>query len=171
MKQFIISIDVGIKNLGICVFDCTSDSVCYWNSESIVETGRYMPSRNVEYVHASVARHARFFDNAKCVLVERQMRCNMRIIESVMHSMHYDCCVVLAPRHVKVHFGLSRNNYRLNKQAAVQWMNEFVASSPEAFAEGVAETALKNHASKQDDLADALLMVMYYIYTYETKKI
>ena len=171
MKQFIISIDVGIRNLGICVFDCASDSVCYWNSESIVASGRYMPSRNVEYVHAFVACHARFFDNAKCVLVERQMRCNMRIIESVMHSMHYDCCVVLAPRHVKVHFGLSRNNYRLNKQAAVQWMQDFVASSPKAFAEGVAETALKNHASKQDDLADALLMVMYFIYTYETKKI
>jgi len=118
-----------------------------------------------------VGRHARFFDNAKCVLVERQMRCNMRIIESVMHSMHYDRCVVLAPRHVKVHFGLSRNNYRLNKQAAVQWMQEFVVSSPEAFAEGVTAMALKNHASKQDDLADALLMVMYYIYTYETKKI
>ena len=43
MNQFIISIDVGIKNLGICVFDCASDSVCYWNSESIVASGRYMP--------------------------------------------------------------------------------------------------------------------------------
>jgi hypothetical protein len=170
--QFIISIDVGVKNLGICVFDCVSDSVCYWSSESLVTSGgRYMPSRNVEYVHAFVTRHARYFENAKCVLVERQMRCNMRIIESVMHSMHYDRCIILSPRHVKVHFGLSRNNYRLNKQAAVQWMQEFVALSPEAFSEGVSSTALAKHASKQDDLADALLMVMYYIYTYDSPKI
>jgi len=115
MKQFIISIDVGIKNLGICVFDCVSETVCYWNSEPLMTSGgRYVPSRNIEYVHAFVARHARYFENAKCVLVERQMRCNMRIIESVMHSLHYDRCIILLSRHVKLHFGLSRNNYHLN---------------------------------------------------------
>lgn len=167
---YIIAIDVGVKNLGICVFDNDSNSVCYWSSESIVEPGvRYMPSRNVEYVHAFVERHANYFANASTVLVERQMRCNMRIIESVVHSLHYAKCIVLSPRLVKMHFGVSCGDYRLNKQAAIAWMQRFVSVSGDAFAGGVAAAALAKHSAKQDDLADALLMVMYYLYTYSNE--
>jgi hypothetical protein len=92
------------------------------------------------------------------------MRVNMRIIESVVQALHYDRCTVMSPRLVKMHFGLSRGNYRLNKQAAVQWMQEFVQSVPGLFEPGLVEAAITSR--KQDDLADALLMVVYYADTY-----
>jgi hypothetical protein len=129
-----------------------------------VDGGRYAPSRNVEYVVAFVRKHRKYFENARCVLVERQMRVNMRIIESVVQALHHEKCIVMSLRLVKMHFGLSRNNYRLNKQAAVQWMHEFVQSAPELFEFGLVEAALASR--KQDDLADALLMVVYYTETY-----
>jgi hypothetical protein len=56
--------------------------VCHWASEALVDGGRYTPLRNVEYVVAFVQKHRQYFEHAKCVLVERQMRVNMRIIEA-----------------------------------------------------------------------------------------
>eukprot|EP00962_Isochrysis_galbana_P042521 scaffold15944_cov115-Isochrysis_galbana.AAC.12 len=164
--ECIVAIDVGIKNLGICVLRISTGKVCHWASEALVDGGRYTPSRNVEYVVAFVQKHRQHFEHAKCVLVERQMRVNMRIIEAAVQALHYDRCIVVSPRLVKMHFGLSRNNYRLNKQAAVQWMQEFVVSVPELFEPGLVDSALAS--TKQDDLADALLMVVYYADTYTT---
>jgi hypothetical protein len=161
---YITAIDVGVINLGICVFDIQKEKICHWASETLVDAGRYAPSRNVEYVLAFVRKHSEYFANAKCVLVERQMRVNMRIIESVVQALHYDKCIVMSPRLVKMHFGLSRGNYRLNKQAAVQWMQEFVQSVPGLFEPGLVDSAITSR--KQDDLADALLMVVYYADTY-----
>jgi hypothetical protein len=87
---YITAIDVGVKNLGICVFDIHKERICHWASETLVDAGRYAPSRNVEYVVDFVRKHGEYFANAKCVLVERQMRVNMRIIESVVQALHYD---------------------------------------------------------------------------------
>jgi hypothetical protein len=138
--------------------------VCHWASQALVDAGRYAPARNVEYVITFLLKHRLFFEQAQRVLVERQMRVNMRIIESVLHALHYDRCLIVSPRAVKMHFGLSRGNYRLNKQAAVLWMQEFVARVPELFAPGLVDAALAS--PKQDDLADALLMIIYFTDTY-----
>jgi hypothetical protein len=162
--SYIVAIDVGVKNLGICVLSVATGKVCHWASEALVDAGRYAPARNVEYVIAFLLKHRLFFEKAQRVLVERQTRVNMRIIEFVVHALHYDRCLVVSPRLVKVHFGLSRNNYRLNTQAAVQWMQEFVKSVPELFAPGLVDAALAS--PKQDDLADAVLMIVYYVDTY-----
>lgn len=162
--SYIVAIDVGVINLGICVLAVETGQVCHWASEALVSGGRYAPARNVEYVVAFVEKHRDFFENAQCVLVERQMRVNMRIIESVVQALHYDKCIVVSPRLVKMHFGLSRGNYRLNKQAAVQYMQSFVQSAPDLFEPGLVEAALGS--TKQDDLADALLMLLYYSDTY-----
>jgi hypothetical protein len=66
---YITTIDVGVKNLGICVFDIQKERICHWASETLVDAGRYAPSRNVEYVVDFVRKHGEYFANAKCVLV------------------------------------------------------------------------------------------------------
>jgi hypothetical protein len=55
---YIISIDVGIKNLGICVFDLMKGQVVFWQNESLIpDGGKYIPMNNVQYVRAFVERH------------------------------------------------------------------------------------------------------------------
>ena len=165
--SLVIAIDVGIKNLAICAYDFVTSQVVHWDNVSLVPSGRYVPAQNVQYVRDFVTKHHHLFSQAGAVLVERQMRCNMRIIESVLQCMFFDRCFVINARSVKMHYGLSTRNYRANKQKAVEWTQSFVEKNGAVFVPGVAELFLRG--GKQDDLADALLLVMYYLDTYSNQ--
>ena len=68
---------------------------------------------------------------------------------------------------MKVHYDLSTKNYRANKQKAVTWAGAFLKANPHAF-EASATVNWANN-SKQDDLADSLLLIMYYLDTYSNQ--
>ena len=165
--SYVIAIDVGIKNLGLCVFDFTTSKVVHWDNVTLVHNGRYLPANNVQYVRDFIANHSNYFSNAFMVLVERQIRCNMRIIEAVIQALFFERCLIISARSVKMHYNLSTKNYKANKQRAVEWAKEFITSSPQAFANGT-EAAFRS-SKKLDDLADSLLLLMYYLDTYSNQ--
>ena len=167
--SYIIAIDVGIKNLGLCIFDFTISRVVHWENVTLVPSGRYLPSNNVQYVRDFINKHSLYFENAFMVLIERQIRCNMRIIESVIQALYYERCLIISARSVKIHYNLSTKNYKANKQKAVEWAKDFVHSSPSAFANGTDKVFLGS--GKLDDLADSLLLLMYYLDTYSNQLI
>ena len=162
--SYIIAIDVGIKNLGICVFDFCSSKVVYWQCVSLVPNGRYIPANNVDYVRSFVNRHSNYFEQANKVIIERQIRCNMRIVVAILQTMFWEICIVISARSVKMHYDLSTKNYRMNKEKAVKWVTQFIQANNNAF-ETSAIDAFKTK-SKQDDLADSLLLILYYLDTY-----
>jgi len=163
--RYAIAIDVGLRNLGVCVFDFTVSKFVFWDNCSLIRAGRYIPSQNVRYVREFLARYEHFFSECAYLIVERQMRCNMRIVESVLQALFFDRCYVIDPKSVKAHYNLSLKNYRLNKARAVEWAADFVSANPRAF---VGETPLANFTNqkKKDDLADALLLLAYFLDTY-----
>lgn len=163
--RYLIAIDVGIKNLGFCVYDFRSSRVVEWSNVTLVPSGRYIPAHNVQYVRDFVNTFDKYFNEVFHVVIERQIRCNMRIIEAVLHSMFYDRCTVINARSVKLHYGLSMKNYRLNKQRAIEWVNEFTDANPCVFADELVKRSFKV-LKKQDDLADSLLLILYYLDTY-----
>ena len=165
--SLVIAIDVGIKNLAICAYDFVTSRVVHWDNVTLVPSGRYVPAQNVQYVRDFVHKHHQLFSQAAAVVVERQMRCNMRIIEAVLQCMFFDRCYVINARCVKMHYGLSTRNYRANKAKAVEWATAFVQNNGPVFLPGVAD--LYSRGGKQDDLADALLLVMYYLDTYSNQ--
>lgn len=166
--RYVVAIDVGIKNLGLCVFDFVTAKFVMWQSVSLVPQGRYVPANNVKYVTEFVKRFESFFSEAACVVIERQMRCNMRIIEAVLQTLFVDRCVVINARCVKAHYNLSMKNYRLNKEKAIEWAAWFVRANPGAFAAGVVGD-FNERTKKKDDLADALLLTTYYLDTYSNQ--
>lgn len=166
--SYIVAIDVGIKNLGLCVFDFRCAKVVEWDNVTLVPSGRYIPANNVQYVRDFVRKYDHYFQNAFQVVIERQIRCNMRIVESVIQCMFYDRCIIISARSVKVHYDLSTKNYRANKQKAVQWAKQFVLQNPQAFQDGLVVHTF-NGSKKQDDLADSLLLIMYYLDTYSNQ--
>ena len=165
--SFIIAIDVGIKNLGLCIFDFCTSKIIHWDCVTLVPNGRYVPSNNVEYVRNFIQRYNHYFSCAVKVLVERQIRCNMRIVEAVLQTMFYERCIVISARSVKIHYDLSTKNYRANKQKAVEWATNFLKVNPHAF-EKIASSNW-HERRKHDDLADSLLLVMYYLDTYSNQ--
>ena len=110
--SYIIAIDVGIKNLGLCVFDFTTSKVVHWDNVTLVHNGRYLPANNVQYVRDFIANQSLYFTNAFMVLVERQIRCNMRIIEAVIQALFFERCLISSARSAKMHYGLSTKSYR-----------------------------------------------------------
>ena len=165
--RYIIAIDVGLKNLGMCVFDFMTAKVVFWDCISLVPNGRYIPANNVQYIRDFVAHYQAFFDEAAHVLVERQMRANMRIVESVLQALFFDVCIIINARSIKAHYRIGTKNYRQNKQRAIEWTGSFLARNPQAFAPGVALSF--EQASKRDDLADSLLLVTYFLDTYSNQ--
>jgi len=165
--RYVVAIDVGIKNLGLCIFDFATAQFVFWDNVTLVPNGRYQPAQNVQYVLDFVAKHKHYFDNACSVLVERQMRCNMRIIEAVVQTLFFDRCTIINARSVKAHYKLGTKNYRLNKQRAVQWAEHFLLNNSHAFAPMV--TSSFSTQRKKDDLADSLLLVTYYLDTYSNQ--
>jgi hypothetical protein len=166
MSWYAISIDIGVKNCGICVFDFITGKVVLWKNVPMCP-GKYNPSNNMQYVEEFVNKHAEYFHSAAKVLIEKQMRCNMRIIEAILHTMFRDRTVIINPKHVKSHYGLSTDSYRNNKKRAVSWATNFVNNNATVFDEG-ALTQFKT-PSKQDDMADALVMLMYYLDSYSNQ--
>ena len=167
--SLVVAIDIGIKNLGLCAYDFCTSQVVHWDNVNLVRAGRYMPMQNVQYVRDFVARHADLFARAAVVVIERQMRCNMRVIEAVLHTMFFDRAVVVNPRCVKMHYKIGHRDYRKNKLAAVDWVTAFCASNTALFPPDVLDVFTRG--KKQDDLADALLLVLYYLDTYSNQSL
>ena len=80
--------------------------------------------------------------------------------------MYFDRAVIINPKLVKAHYMLSTDSYKGNKKRAVSWAKKFVESNPFIFADGV---VAKFGVSKQDDMADALIMLLYYLDTYSNQ--
>ena len=164
--SYIIAIDVGIKNLGFAVLQTSDNTLVVWKRVNLVPSHNYQPYKNVDYVHQFVQDHANYFATAKLVIVERQMRVNMRIIEAVVHSLFYGRCLVVQAQHVKLHFGLNKRDYRKNKRAAVDFVNEQMQADEPHIHNLQLWKPHWTTEGKQDDLADAVIMLMYYVRTY-----
>ena len=71
---------------------------------------------------------------------------------------------MLSPRSIKMHYSLCMRDYRKNKIAAVEFIRTHLTTHPQLVEPVLAQ---KFHTSrKQDDLADSLLMLLYYLDTY-----
>jgi hypothetical protein len=168
--SFIIAIDVGVKNLGFSVYDVTTCMLVQWKNVPICGTGVYLASRNVDYVHRFIDEHAPFFANLHTLLIERQMRVNMRIIESVFQSRFFDRTKVLPAQSIKMHFGLSCQNYRANKKKAIEFVELQYDGLLAEHMRNMAEwKPLWQAAAKKDDMADSLLMIMYFLHSYSNE--
>ena len=102
--SYIVAIDVGVKNLGVCIFDFRTAKVVEWANVDLVEQGRYVPMHNVTYVRNFIRSFKQYFEDMFVLVVEKQMRMNMRIIESVFEALYFDSCVRIGPRAIKLHY-------------------------------------------------------------------
>jgi len=178
--MYYIAIDVGIKNLSFAVFNTTTNKIDHWQRISLVKNGKYMPSHNVQYVHELINDNMLYFSNASVVVIERQIRTNMRIIESVFHALFYSKVHIVPAKNVKMHFGLSTKNYRMNKRKAVEFVQNFIDTAHSAeWPSNSIHNIVKHGAlncrdvfaceKKQDDLADSLCLMLYYLDTFSDK--
>lgn len=153
----ILSIDIGVENLAWVLIDAQTRDILGWHVGPVHDAAEYVPMNNVDYVLRYIDRHRAHFDRADIVLIERQMRVNMRVIEALFHALCYQRATVLSARTVKARYGLCMRNYRLNKKAVAEYVRAHLPDNWRAWYEA---------QKKRDDLADALLQAWYYIDTH-----
>jgi hypothetical protein len=144
--MLVVAIDVGIKN------PMQDGRIVQWANVSLVD-GAFRPSDSVHYVKRFTEAHSELLQAADLVVVEKQMRASMRIIESVLHTLYCDKCKAVHARSIKARFGLSRASYRLNKRAAVDYVLHNLDDDT--------WLAAFHSSAKKDDLADSYLMALY----------
>jgi hypothetical protein len=152
--MLVVAVDVGIRNISYCAIE--DGRIIEWANEPLCLDVKYEPASNVHLVRAFVDKHEELFALADHVVVEKQLRANMRIIEALLHLSYYDKCKIVHARSVKAAFGISRGDYRLNKAAAVTYVSRRLALIDDPW------KARFEECRKQDDLADSYLLAHFF---------
>ena len=174
-KCFLVSIDIGRKNLAVCILECVQRKVVFWRNFD-VNLKAYNPivyRKQLEKIFLSLPK-------GHIYVVERQMFKATKncFIECILHSMiayrlnHLP--VPVNPRAVANFFALRDGKYfkkkdavfvckqilKDEKNAAIKFGNESLRS---AFLES-------KTTEKMDDLADCLLQALYHLETKVQKR-
>jgi hypothetical protein len=159
----LLSIDVGIKNLAMCLIQESDCKVVHWDVSGV-------PPKHRDGLFPSIRNHLddrKWVLDAKTVLIEKQPGVNktMKTVENFLHAYFViknptSEVIIYDARHkVPDVVGAGKTKYRQRKQASVDrcrdfiknsnvnahWMDTFVASK------------------KKDDLADTVLQALSYI--------
>lgn len=156
--MFIIGIDVGLTNLGFALLNTETKKIEI--AERIALVAKKKDLKNRDHIITRVwallfHKYKDAFEKASYILVERQLKTLFIIIENTIASICFMLkknCIVVSPSTVKKMFGTSCNNYEQNKKAAVATATHFY---PEI---------IMKLEGKIDDVCDAILMAVFYMY-------
>lgn len=155
----ILSIDVGIKNLAMCVLDSESKKILQW------DVGGVPPLSDIglfENMCAHLNERKWVLDGVDTVLIERQPDKN-KLIKSVEHFLHAyfvihgkNTIMYDAKHKVPDIVGPGKVKYRQRKNASIERCRKFVVEhNPDLI------KFFDSHA-KKDDLADTVMQALSY---------
>jgi hypothetical protein len=178
----VFSIDVGIVNIGVTYYDGLSKKVLFAEKLSIAPSLKALGTeseiipRVFKLLFDSKSPYYAMIMASKIVLIENQMKSKMKIIQHVIGAICFRSNIeymFVDPRTIKAHFSTGafarkksgttvkglKNNHGANKKMAK-------AKAKELFP----EVMKKIKATKQDDVADALLQAKWYADVHITGK-
>lgn len=159
----ILSIDVGIRNLAMCLLDDKTNLVVNWDVDGI-------PPQHEDGVYVSLRKHLDerpWVLTADTVLIEKQPDRNKKMV-SVMHFL-YAYFIIKCPNSETILYdarhkipdvaGPGKSQYLKRKKVSIERCEEFIRSSP-VNAHWL-DTFLKS--KKKDDLADTVMQALSFV--------
>ena len=154
----ILSIDVGTKNLALCLLDTNTKVIHNWDASGI-------PTESTLGLFPCLLKHLRSMPwtlTSDIILIEKQPDQNKRM-KSVEHFLHsyfltLDQNVQLWDARHKVPdiSGPGKAQYKKRKQAAIQRCEAFLVETHSQF------LSFFKESKKKDDLADTVLQALSY---------
>jgi hypothetical protein len=155
----ILSIDVGIKNLALCLIDKQTKRIQHWDVSSV-------PPQHADGLFVALRTHLRnrsWVMDSSTVLIEKQPDKNkgMKSVEHFLHAyfLCHDKDVIIWDARFKIPdiSGPGRARYIQRKKASIERCRAFLqATQPEWL------TVFDKH-SKKDDLADTCMQALSFI--------
>ena len=167
----VASIDVGRRNLALCVYDANERTVTHWR---VYDTGLGDTAYNAERWCATVAALVRSWPPADTYLVERQVpqphNHKNLIIEALVHAIVgatlHGTAIAVSPADVSGYFLLPKGAKHAKKRAAtsacVELLRDRRARIRVADENLSARFTTPGVIAKRDDLADCLLQCIYW---------
>lgn len=159
----ILSIDVGIRNLAMCLLDDKTNLVVNWDVDGI-------PPQHEDGVYISLRKHLDerpWVLTADTVLIEKQPDRNKKMV-AVMHFL-YAYFIIKCPGVETILYdakhkipdvaGPGKSQYLKRKKASIERCEEFIRSSPANV--HWLDTFLKS--KKKDDLADTVMQALSFV--------
>jgi len=165
----ILSIDVGIKNLAMCLLNETSNLVVEWDVSGV-------PPQHSDGIYVSLRKHldARpWVLDAKTILIEKQPDRNKKMV-SVMHFLHsyfiIKCpdaeTIIYDARHkIPDVAGPGRSQYLKRKKVSIERCEEFIRQDDV----NVHWLPIFLKSKKKDDLADTVMQALSFVNRVEVK--
>jgi hypothetical protein len=165
----ILSIDVGIKNLAMCLLNETSNLVVEWDVSGV-------PPQHADGIYVSLRKHldARpWVLDAKTILIEKQPDRNKKMV-SVMHFLHayfiIKCpdaeTIIYDARHkIPDVAGPGRSQYLKRKKVSIERCEEFIRQDDV----NVHWLPVFLKSKKKDDLADTVMQALSFVNRVEVK--
>jgi hypothetical protein len=165
----ILSIDVGIRNLAMCLLNETSNLVVEWDVSGV-------PPEHKDGIYVSLRKHLDerpWVLDASTVLIEKQPDRNKKMV-SVMHFLHAyfiiknptaETIIYDARHKIPDVAGPGKSQYLKRKKVSIERCEEFIRSD-EVNAHWL-DTFLKS--KKKDDLADTVMQALSYVNRVEVK--
>ena len=161
MMVKIISIDVGIVNLGVASYDTTTKKV------SVANLSLLTPDCNKKYkftegivpflVQKLILHHVDLFSSCDIIVIEQQMKRVMLIIQHVFMSFLLACSKTvrfIRPVDVRRFYNISCNNYAKNKRASIDL-------APKLLTKTQLKDVNLSRFKKKDDVCEALILAFY----------
>jgi hypothetical protein len=158
----ILSIDVGIRNLAMCQFDDTSNTVIQWDVSGI-------PPEHKDGIYVSLCKHLDerpWILTCDTILIEKQPDRNKKMV-SVMHFLHA-YFIIKTPKSDTIIYdarfkipdvaGPGRTQYLIRKKTAIERCRNFLETT---------ETnrhwiPMFDTSKKKDDLADTVMQAISF---------
>ena len=159
----ILSIDVGIRNLAMCQFDDTSNTVIQWDVSGI-------PPEHKDGIYVSLCKHLDerpWILTCDTILIEKQPDRNKKMV-SVMHFLHA-YFIIKTPKSDTIIYdarfkipdvaGPGRTQYLIRKKTAIERCRNFLETT---------ETnrhwiPMFDTSKKKDDLADTVMQAISFM--------
>jgi Holliday junction resolvasome RuvABC endonuclease subunit len=146
----VVGIDVGYRNLGMAVVrDGDWQRPVFWQVENLLPGKKYSEEALYQATRNWCVKYAYFLGEAKAIVLERQMTQKFAVMNTVIRTLYHDKTIVVHPSTVGALHKLPSTRAE-KKKAAVQLVNSNVPIPA---------------ASKQDDLADAMLLVTWHLFS------
>ena len=154
------SIDIGIRNIGFCVFDASAHTIKHLEIIDLLAIPRtknrlsFGDQSVVFLVKRVIADRRTLFEQCDVVAVEKQMTRKMVLIQFAFECLLDNMTEVfqVPPRSVKGMFHTSRGKHALNKRAAIVKTLELLDAP---------SRAIVSAYKKKDDVCDAILQAFF----------
>tara|TARA_B100000780_G_scaffold277398_2_gene248010 strand:+ start:108 stop:629 length:522 start_codon:yes stop_codon:yes gene_type:complete len=155
--MIIVAIDPGLRNLGWSVYDTTKSTfISFGRYDLLKDQPKAKHTKYPQLVHEFITASKEVFQRADAVLIEIQMSAKFKVIQTAFQCFFWEKSHLISPRSVRCYFDISTGNYAKNKKASVEKIPllEIPKKNKQWFE--------RFDKSKRDDVADAMLLALYY---------